>query len=135
MYGPGIPVDLAMNYASLVNDMQMCADGGTALDLLRFMLNLQAQTEKSESLVTAKTVKDTMASCFETRNLSVPTAWKAVNFVPNVLKFLKALGTKGFQEAERLQGFRSAAIFDILKQSRDVEVTNDLVLPSFFFQL
>ena len=135
MYGPGIPVDLAMNYASLVNDMQMCADGGTALDLLRFMLNLQAQTEKSESSVTAKTVKDTMASCFETRNLSVPTAWKAVNFVQNVLKFLKALGTKGFQEAERLQGLRSAAIFDILKQSRDIEVTNDLVLPSLFFPL
>jgi hypothetical protein len=82
--------------------------------------------------VTAKTVKETMDSCFQTRNLSVPTAWKAVNFVQNVMKFLKALGTKGFQEAERLQGFRSAAIFDILKQSRSIDTT-DLVLPLSFF--
>jgi hypothetical protein len=117
-----------MNYASLVNDMQLCADGGTAMDMLRFMRNLQTQLESSGTGVTAKTVKETMGQCFDARGSKTPSIWMTANYIPNVLKFLKALGKKGFAEAERLQGIHASAIFAHMKQTEDIEW--DLVHPS-----
>ena len=127
MYEARIPVDLAMNYASLVNDMQLCADGGTAMDLLRFMRNLQKQLDSTGTGVTAKTVKETMGQCFDARGSKTPTLYMTANYIPNVLKFLKALGEKGFAEAERLQGIDASAIFDLMKQTEEIEF--DLVHP------
>ena len=38
-----IPVDMAMNYCTVVNDLQLCAAGGNALDTLRFIQNMIKQ--------------------------------------------------------------------------------------------
>ena len=46
-----IPVDMAMNYCTVVNDLQLCAAGGNALDTLRFIQNMIKQLSDGYSTV------------------------------------------------------------------------------------
>ena len=43
VYRIDIPLDMAMSYCTLVNDLQLCAAGGNALDTLRFIQNMITQ--------------------------------------------------------------------------------------------
>jgi hypothetical protein len=43
-----IPIALALQYATLTNDMQRCASAGTAMDFLRFIKNIRYNLSQSE---------------------------------------------------------------------------------------
>jgi hypothetical protein len=51
VYRKEIPVELALQYATLTNDMQRCAAGGTAMDFLRFIKNIRIQLSAQEGYV------------------------------------------------------------------------------------
>ena len=51
VYKNATPDPLAMAYASLTNDVQRCAAGGTAMDFLRFTTNIKDSLKKREGYV------------------------------------------------------------------------------------
>ena len=153
VYVKDIPIGLAMNYCSVVNDLQLCASGGNALDTLRFVHNMIDQLGDgysprvsthafvSSPLLcfciafvlcvqycsvafvlcrgsdrTAASIQESMTSFFTSQDTAMPAKWTTSNYVPNVIKFLKYLGTDGLQEAERLQDLDVKAIYAAVRE-------------------
>jgi hypothetical protein len=119
VYGTSLPVGLAMQHASTLNDIQRCSAGSSTLDYLRFLTNIQQQctdklsnTGQAPSLNTVKTYVEG----FFNNNAGVSPnelspRYKSKLTVGHALSFLKCLGPDAFQEAERLQDLDAAALF------------------------
>ena len=72
-----------------------------------------------------------MVNFFSSQSRSVPTKWATANYIPNAIRFLKFLGSKGMEEAERLQDLDAAGIYEKIQS-----VCPELVIlpvPHIFF--
>jgi hypothetical protein len=51
VYRKDIPIEVALQHATITNDMQRCASAGTAMDFLRFIKNIRIQLNDKEGYV------------------------------------------------------------------------------------
>lgn len=112
-----------MTHAAIVNDMQMAANGGSALDVLRFLSNMKARVletngPQTESSLSDKKVSEMVVAnivdFFNSQGTKAPPAWQGARFVPFALSFLKHLGPAGLAECERLLDRDPEGMYDLL---------------------
>ena len=118
IYKKGLSDTLAMTHAAIVNDMQMAANGGTVLDVLRFLSNMKARVLNSNGPQTDKVVSEMVVAnivdFFNSQGATTPSSWQGTRFVPCALSFLKHLGAEGLAECERLLDRDPEGMYNLL---------------------
>ncbi len=125
IYKKSLSDTLAMTHAAIVNDMQMAANGGSVLDVLRFLSNMKARVlatntngpQSASGLSEKKVSEMVMANIvdfFNSQGTTTPSNWQGARFVPCALSFLKHLGAEGLAECERLLDRDPEGMYDLL---------------------
>ena len=121
----------AMAYAALLNELQLCAAGGTPMDFLRLILNLEREKLASGTQPSGKDVWDSMTEMFQARGGTIPNdlTIRVIQRVATFLHFLLGAtpkvqrsgnldiygaGDNALTEAERLANHNGAALHDLL---------------------
>ena len=130
-YKSSLSTELAMKYAALTNELQLCAEGATPLDTLRLILNLSRDKLAAGCEANGVTVWNTLTSMFESRGSQLPNelTYRVIQRVAMFLFFLVGpppkvsqvgarlnygTGKNALLEAERLSEHDAVALHDLL---------------------
>jgi hypothetical protein len=131
VFSESLTTENAMTYAALLNELQLCAAGGTPLDFLRLILNLSREKMALGMQPTGKDVWDSMTDMFQARGDKVPNdlTIRVIQRVATFLHFLVGVapkfqrakeagiygeGNNALTEAERLANHNGPALHDLL---------------------
>ena len=134
VYKSTLPDILAMQYAQILNDIQLCASGATAMDFMRFLKNHATRVRSTHEgdLITAQTIFKSMQRFFVNSHVGVERA--KLTYTKSCLTFLKQLGDEAFAEAERLMEFDAAKLYKTIQRLLGVDagpgsLTHGCALP------
>ena len=119
VYSSSLPAQVAMKFATLTNELQLCAAGGTALDFLRFLLNLSRERITEGDTPTVKSIYETFTHMFGDAGVDMPK-FATYRYTTRAIHFLTFLvgpvpplmatgetdygkGFNAFNDAEELQ--------------------------------
>ena len=131
VFSQSLTTENAMTYAALLNELQLCAAGGTPMDFLRLILNLSREKLARGTQPSGKDVWDSMTEMFQARGGKVPNDLTIrviqrvatfLHFLVGVTPKLQRLGTNdmygagdnALTEAERLANRNGPALHDLL---------------------
>ena len=124
VYGSTMPTQLAMKFAVLTNEIQLCAAGSTPLDFLRFVFNLSRECVSEGGTSTAMSVFTAFNDMFEQAGVSAPS-FANYRHIARVFSFLAkfvghpptsstleayGVGLNAFTESEMLQDLDAVEI-------------------------
>ena len=129
IYNHTLPDRLAMAYAQILNDLQLCASGATPLDFLRFVKNhMEREEVKNEGEAkTANYLFVSMQRFFDSSSVVVPRARES--YIKACITFLNQLGDEAFDEAERLMAYNPSTLYTTIKAVLAEEALHGCSLP------
>ena len=87
IYSAALPSLVAMRFATLTNELQLCAAGSSSLDFLRFLLNLSTEQIAETGITNVSTVHTAFQSMFVQAQVDQP-AWVTHRYTLRSFRYL-----------------------------------------------